>query len=155
MSIQNYTRSYKKCVISLQLAMGYVITYWVYVSEASYKVNTMCCLHKMYYIWIISWLNIVQYKEIDAQLVKHLMVTLLRRLLSVDELDSCATNISWHSRAAADVLVSLFKPDLTGMNCSQTVGGKQSQLRDTEGVKWGGGGNEGAFNLLLKHVMQA
>lgn len=83
------------------------------------------------------------------------MVTFLRHHLSAYEFDSCATNISWRSGAAADVLVSPFKPDLTGMNCSQTVGGKRLQLRDTEEVKWGGGLEEGAVNLLLKCVMQA
>lgn len=78
---------------------------------------------------------------VDAPHVKCPTVTFLCHHLSAYEFDSCATNISWRSRAAAGVLVSLLEPDLTGMNCSQTVGGKRFQLRDTEEVKWRGGGS--------------
>jgi len=74
-------------------------------------------------------------------------VSLLHRNLSVCEFGSCATNSSWHNKPAlssvADALVSLPKPDLTGMNFPsqgrKTVEavGRQKE-RDSEREKRGG-----------------
>lgn len=76
----------------------------------------------------------------------RLNVLLLRRNLSICEFVSCATNSSRHKRlalsSAADALVSLPKPNLTGMNFPNCAR-KNSCCGEAAKEKQGGTGRGG------------